>query len=94
LLNSCPVTGTTAAPSYFGAVFSLDGTTLSAAGHALLANAAAGAILQKYPDWHARLGARTKGQAMVAWPFPVTCAGEPVRRSIRPGSSRTSRSLR
>lgn len=49
VLNSCPVTGTTAAPNFFGALFSFDGQTFAPAGHALLADAAVAAIAQKYP---------------------------------------------
>ncbi|HET9440142.1 MAG TPA: hypothetical protein VFO52_08220 [Longimicrobiales bacterium] len=49
VLNSCPVTGPTAAANFFGALFSFDGQTLAPAGHALLADAAVAAIAQKYP---------------------------------------------
>lgn len=48
VLNTCPVTGTTAAPNFFGAFFSRDGITLSSAAHERIAAAAAALIDAKY----------------------------------------------
>lgn len=48
VLNSCPVTGTTAAPNFFGALMSFDGVHPSTAAHVILANAFAAAINTKY----------------------------------------------
>ena len=46
--NSCPVTGTTAAPNFFGALMSFDGVHPSTAAHVILANSFAAAINAKY----------------------------------------------
>ncbi|HEY7767689.1 SGNH/GDSL hydrolase family protein [Longimicrobium sp.] len=48
VLNSCPVTGPTAAPNFFGALMSFDGVHPSTAAHVILANAFAAAINGKY----------------------------------------------
>ena len=48
VLNSCPVTGATAASPLGGSLFSQDGTTLSALGQTRLANSVAAAINTKY----------------------------------------------
>lgn len=48
VLNSCPVTGPTAAPGFFGALISYDGVHPSTAAHTLVAKALAGAINAKY----------------------------------------------
>jgi hypothetical protein len=48
VLNSCPVTGPTAATPIGGSLFSQDGTTLSVLGQTRLANALAAAINSKY----------------------------------------------
>jgi GDSL-like lipase/acylhydrolase family protein len=48
VLNSCPVTGATAAPNFFGALISYDGVHPSNAAHLLVARALATAINAKY----------------------------------------------
>jgi len=48
VLNSCPVTGPTAAPNIGGRVFSLDGTTLSVNGQRTLTLALVNAINTRY----------------------------------------------
>ncbi len=48
VLNSCPVTGATAASPLGGSLFSQDGTTLSVLGQTRLANSVAAAINTKY----------------------------------------------
>ncbi len=48
VLNSCPVTGPTAAPNFFGALMSFDGVHPSTAAHVILANSFAAAINGKY----------------------------------------------
>lgn len=48
VLNTCPVTGPTAAPNLFGALISFDGVHPSAAGHVVLANGIAAAINAHY----------------------------------------------
>jgi hypothetical protein len=48
VLNSCPVTGVTAASPIGGSLFSQDGTTFSVLGQTRLANALATAINTKY----------------------------------------------
>lgn len=48
VLNSCPVTGATAAPNFFGALVSLDGVHPSTAAHVLIARALAASINTKY----------------------------------------------
>jgi len=48
VLNSCPVTGPTGAPNFFGALISFDGVHPSTAAHVLFANALAAAINTKY----------------------------------------------
>jgi hypothetical protein len=48
VLNSCPVTGPTAAPNFFGALMSFDGVHPSTAAHVILANSFAAAINAKY----------------------------------------------
>jgi hypothetical protein len=48
VLNSCPVTGATAASPLGGSIFSQDGTTLSVLGQTRLANALAAAINTRY----------------------------------------------
>jgi lysophospholipase L1-like esterase len=48
LLNTCPVTGPTAAPNLFGSLISFDGVHPSPAGQALLANSLAAVIDAKY----------------------------------------------
>lgn len=48
VLNSCPVTGATAAPGFFGALISYDGVHPSTAAHTLIARALATAINTKY----------------------------------------------
>jgi lysophospholipase L1-like esterase len=48
VLNSCPVTGATAAPNFFGALISLDGVHPSTAAHVLVARSLAGSINTKY----------------------------------------------
>jgi lysophospholipase L1-like esterase len=48
VLNTCPVTGPTAAPNFFGALISFDGVHPSATGHVVFANALADAINTRY----------------------------------------------
>ena len=48
VLNTCPVTGPTAAPNFFGALISFDGVHPSALGQKALANLIAAAINAKY----------------------------------------------
>lgn len=48
VLNTCPVTGPTAAPNLFGTLVSFDGVHPSAAGQVALANGVAAAINAKY----------------------------------------------
>jgi lysophospholipase L1-like esterase len=48
VLNSCPVSGTTAAPNFFGALISYDGVHPSTAAHVLIARSLAGSINTKY----------------------------------------------
>jgi hypothetical protein len=48
VLNSCPVTGATAAPNFFGALLSFDGVHPSTSAHVTLANSFAAAINTKY----------------------------------------------
>jgi hypothetical protein len=48
VLRSCPVTGTTAAPNFFGSLFSFDGVHPSTAAHRVLAGTFAAAINAKY----------------------------------------------
>jgi len=48
VLNSCPVTGATAAPNFFGALISLDGVHPSTAAHVLIARSLAASINAKY----------------------------------------------
>ena len=48
VLNSCPVTGATAAPNFFGALISFDGVHPSTAAHVLIARSLAGSINTKY----------------------------------------------
>ncbi|HEX8697147.1 MAG TPA: SGNH/GDSL hydrolase family protein [Longimicrobium sp.] len=48
VLNTCPVTGATAAPNLFGALISLDAVHPSSAAHVLFANALAAAINARY----------------------------------------------
>jgi hypothetical protein len=48
VLRSCPVTGTTAAPNFFGSLFSFDGVHPSTAAHRILAGTFAAAINAKY----------------------------------------------
>jgi lysophospholipase L1-like esterase len=48
VLNSCPVSGPTAAPNFFGALISLDGVHPSTAAHVLIARNLAGQINTKY----------------------------------------------
>jgi hypothetical protein len=48
VLNTCPVTGPTAAPNFFGALISFDGVHPSALGQQALANLIAAAINAKY----------------------------------------------
>jgi len=48
VLNSCPVSGPTAAPNFFGALISYDGVHPSNAAHTLIARALAGALNTKY----------------------------------------------
>lgn len=48
VLNSCPVTGATAAPNFFGALISFDGVHPSTAAHVLVARSLAGSINTKY----------------------------------------------
>ncbi|HEV7587002.1 MAG TPA: hypothetical protein VGO40_02635 [Longimicrobium sp.] len=48
VLNSCPVTGPTAAPGFFGALISYDGVHPSTAAHVLVARSLAGSINTKY----------------------------------------------
>lgn len=48
ILRSCPVTGPTAAPGFFGSLFSLDGVHPSTAAHRIVAGAFAGAINTRY----------------------------------------------
>lgn len=48
LLSSCPVTGATGAPNFFGALISYDGVHPSTAAHVIIARFLAGAINTKY----------------------------------------------
>lgn len=48
VLNTCPVTGPTAAPNFFGALISFDGVHPSPLGQRILANTIAAAINAKY----------------------------------------------
>jgi len=48
VLNSCPVTGPTAAPGFFGALISYDGVHPSTAAHVLVARSLAASINAKY----------------------------------------------
>jgi len=48
VLRSCPVTGATAAPNFFGSLFSFDGVHPSTAAHRILAGTFAAAINAKY----------------------------------------------
>ena len=48
VLNSCPVSGATAAPNFFGSLISFDGVHPSTAAHVILANSFATAINTKY----------------------------------------------
>ena len=48
VLRSCPVTGPTAAPNFFGSLFSFDGVHPSTAAHRILAGTLAAAINAKY----------------------------------------------
>lgn len=48
VLNSCPVTGPTAAPNFFGSLISFDGVHPSSAAHLTIAKALAAAINTKY----------------------------------------------
>ncbi len=48
VLNSCPVTGATAAPNFFGALISYDGVHPSSAAHLLIAQQLAARINTKY----------------------------------------------
>jgi hypothetical protein len=48
VLNSCPVTGATAAPNFFGSLISFDGVHPSTAAHKIVAQALAAAINAKY----------------------------------------------
>jgi hypothetical protein len=48
VLNSCPVTGATAAPNFFGALISYDGVHPSTAAHVLIARSLAASINTKY----------------------------------------------
>ena len=48
LLNTCPVTGVTAAPNFFGALSSFDGVHPSALGQQAIANLIAAAVNAKY----------------------------------------------
>ncbi|MFL5540791.1 MAG: hypothetical protein ACJ8J0_17500 [Longimicrobiaceae bacterium] len=48
VVNSCPVTGSTAAPNFFGALISYDGVHPSTAAHVLIARSLAGSINTKY----------------------------------------------
>jgi hypothetical protein len=48
VLNTCPVTGPTAAPNFFGSYISFDGVHPSALGHVAIANTVAAAINAKY----------------------------------------------
>jgi lysophospholipase L1-like esterase len=48
VLNSCPVSGPTAAPNFFGALISLDGVHPSTAAHVLIARSLAASINAKY----------------------------------------------
>jgi len=48
VLNSCPVTGATAAPNFFGALISYDGVHPSTAAHVLIARSLATSINTKY----------------------------------------------
>ncbi|MDQ3557013.1 MAG: hypothetical protein M3409_09600 [Gemmatimonadota bacterium] len=48
VLNSCPVTGPTAAPNFFGSLISLDGFHPSSQAHQIIANALATAINERY----------------------------------------------
>ncbi|HVE54029.1 MAG TPA: hypothetical protein VNB23_11665 [Ramlibacter sp.] len=48
VLNSCPVTGATAAPGFFGSYFSTDGIYPATQGHALLAGRMAAAVNAVY----------------------------------------------
>jgi GDSL-like Lipase/Acylhydrolase len=48
VLNSCPVTGPTAAPNFFGSLMSFDGVHPSTAAHVILAGAFASRINAKY----------------------------------------------
>jgi hypothetical protein len=48
VLNSCPVTGATAAPNFFGALISYDGVHPSSAAHLLVARSLATSINAKY----------------------------------------------
>lgn len=48
VLRSCPVTGATAAPNFFGSLFSLDGVHPSTAAHRIIAGNFAAAINAKY----------------------------------------------
>ncbi|HEX8244575.1 MAG TPA: SGNH/GDSL hydrolase family protein [Longimicrobium sp.] len=46
--NSCPVTGPTAAPNFFGALISFDGVHPSTAAHVIIARSLAGSINTRY----------------------------------------------
>lgn len=48
VLNSCPVTGATAAPNFFGTLISFDGVHPSTAAHVIVARSLAGSINTKY----------------------------------------------
>jgi hypothetical protein len=48
VLNSCPATGPTAAPNFFGALISYDGVHPSSAAHLLITRSLAGSINTKY----------------------------------------------
>jgi hypothetical protein len=48
VLNSCPVSGATQAPNFFGALISLDGVHPSTAAHVLIARSLAASINTKY----------------------------------------------
>jgi lysophospholipase L1-like esterase len=48
VLNTCPVTGPTAAPNFFGALSSFDGVHPSALGQRAIANLIAAAVNTKY----------------------------------------------
>lgn len=48
VLNSCPVSGATGAPNFFGSLISFDGVHPSTAAHVILANSFAAAINAKY----------------------------------------------